>query len=449
MLPIALLPIGTAGAMSLMEPPHLLLEALDPLLLLGKAAADVLEAILELLVHLYELLVHLPQLLATTCRTFKLLTEPPGHLFDVAVEIMGMLFEAPVESVGTRAARAWTGSGSGTGLRRLVETGPTKHLRATGHPEPTKHIRAKGLTVLGKRYRTARHRPPLLRAGLVGTGMRSHLRMWRLRPGASHRRLAMWHGTPETGLNRIELAEDQLELLGDMGMRVGMRAQTSPEIQQIAVDLEGDRTMLAARPAWASRRRDFDPLRDSIRADLNRERSDLRRHARQTHARETMGHWRRTRRCLELWTGLAALSALRLGLSDACSTPPEPLAALRHSSERRLRATCIRWTVIERTAPPGPRAVSFGTGPIASAVTTAVRPLSVVLLPARMIAVCIIRLLEKCHERPYRLISTTIRAGRERGISGGRRHRDAKEKRCREEGDSAATKRTMHDDNSF
>ena len=273
--------------------------------------------------------------------------------------------------------------------------------------------------------------------------------MWRLRPGASHRRLAMWHGTTETGLNRIELAEDQLELLRDMGMRIRMRARTAAEIQQIAIDLNGDRTMLAARPAWASRRRDFDPLRDSIRADLNRERSDLRRHARQTHARETMGHWRRTRRCLELWTGLAALSALRLGLSDACSTPPEPLAALRHSSERRLRATCIRWTVIERTAPPGPRAVSFGTGPIASAVTTAVRPLSVVLLPARMIAVCIIRLLEKCHERPYRLISTTIRAGRERGISGGRRHRDAKEKRCREEGDSAATKRTMHDDNSF
>ena len=445
MLPITLLPLGTAGAVSLMEPPHLLLEALDPLLLLGEAAADVLEAILELLVRFHELLVHLPQLVATTCRPFKLLTEPPGHLLDMAMEIMGMLFEAPVEIVGTRAARAR----AGTRLRRLVETGPTKHLRATGHPEPTKHIRAKGLPVLRGRHRTARHRPPRLRTGLVGTGMRTHLRMWRLRPGASHRRLAMWHGTTETGLNRIELAEDQLELLRDMGMRIRMRARTAAEIQQIAIDLNGDRTMLTARPAKSPRRRDFDPLRDSIRADLNRERSDLRRHARQTHARETMGHWRRTRRCLELWTGLAALSALRLGLSDACSTPPEPLAALRHSSERRLRATCIRWTVIERTAPPGPRAVSFGTGPIASAVTTAVRPLSVVLLPARMIAVCIIRLLEKCHERPYRLISTTIRAGRERGISGGRRHRDAKEKRCREEGDSAATKRTMHDDNSF
>ncbi|MEN9663731.1 MAG: hypothetical protein RLZZ326_94 [Planctomycetota bacterium] len=431
MLPITLLPLGTAGAVSLMEPPHLLLEALDPLLLFGKAAADVLEAILELLVRLRELLMHLPHLLATTCRTLKLLTEPPGHLLDMAMEIPGMLFEAPVEIVGTRAARARARARAGTGLRRLVETGPTKHLRATGHPEPTKHIRAKGLPVLGRRYRTARHRPP------------------RLRPGASHRRLAMWHGTPETGLNRIELAEDQLELLGDMGMRIRMRAQTSPEIQQIAVDLEGDRTMLAARPAKSPRRCDFDSLRDAIRADLNRKRSDLRRHARSAHARQTMGHWRRTRRYLKLWTGLAALSALRLGLSDACSTPPEPLAALRHSSERRLRASCIRWTVIERTAPPGPRAVSFGTGPIASAVTTAVRPLSVVLLPARMIAVCIIRLLEKCHERPYRLISTTIRAGRERGISGGRRHRDAKEERCREEGDSAATKRTMHDDNSF
>ena len=69
-------------------------------------------------------------------------------------------------------------------------------------------------------------------------------------------------------------------MLGNVGMRVGMLAQTSSEIQQIAVDLEGDRTMLAARPAKSPRRRDFDPLRDSIRADLNRERSDLRRHAR-------------------------------------------------------------------------------------------------------------------------------------------------------------------------
>ena len=454
MLPITLLPLGTAGTMSLMEPPHLLLEALDPLLLLGEAAADVLEAILELLVRLYELLVHLPQLRATTCRTFKLLTEPPGHLLDMAVEIARVLFEAPVEIVGTRAARArataraWTGAGTGTGtgLRRLVETGPTKHLRATGHPEPTKHIRAKGLPGLGKRYRTARHRPPRLRAGLVGTGlvgtgMRSHLRMWRLRPGASHRRLAMWHGTTETGLNRIELAEDQLELLGNVGMRVGMLAQTSSEIQQIAVDLEGDRTMLAARPAWASRRRDFDPLRDAIRADLNRERSDLRRHARSAHARKTMGRWRRTRRHLEL---------LRLGLSDACPTPPVPLAALRHNSERRLRASCVRRAVVERTTPPGTRAVSVGTGPIASAFPTAVLTLTVVLLPARTTAVSIIRPLEKRHERPYRLISTTIRASRERGISGGRRHRDASEEdSCRQQRNPVTTKRTMHDFNSF
>jgi len=420
-LPITLLPLGTAGAVSLMEPPHLLLEALDPLLLFGKAAADVLEAILELLVRLRELLMHLPQFLATTSRSFELLTEPTGHLFDVAVEITGVLLEAAVELVGIGATR----TGAGLMVGRLMPPCPSKHLRS-------------GLPRLGRR-----HRPPRVRTGLMRAGMRRH------RPGASHRRLAMWHGTAETGLNRIELAEDQLELLGDMGMRIGMRAGTSPEIQEIAVDLEGDRTMLAARPAKSPRRCDFDSLRDAIRADLNRKRSDLRRHARSAHARQTMGHWRRTRRYLKLWTGLAALSALRLGLSDACSTPPEPLAALRHSSERRLRASCIRWTVIERTAPPGPRAVSFGTGPIASAVTTAVRPLSVVLLPARMIAVCIIRLLEKCHERPYRLISTTIRAGRERGISGGRRHRDAKEERCREEGDSAATKRTMHDDNSF
>jgi hypothetical protein len=94
--------------------------------------------------------------------------------------------------------------------------------------------------------------------------------------------------------------------------------------------------------------------------------------------------------------------------------------------------------------------VSFGTGPIASAVTTAVRPLSVMLLPARMIEVFIIRLLEKCHQRPHRLISTTIRAGRERGISGGRHYRDASEKdRCRQQRNPVTTKRTMHDDNSF
>jgi hypothetical protein len=94
--------------------------------------------------------------------------------------------------------------------------------------------------------------------------------------------------------------------------------------------------------------------------------------------------------------------------------------------------------------------VSVGTGPIASAFTTAVRPLSVVLLPARMIAVTIILLLEKCHERPYRLISTTIRAGRERGISGSRRHRDASEEdRCRQQRNPVTTDRTMHDDNSF
>jgi len=34
-----MLPVGMAGAMRFVEPPHLLLEALDPLLLLGEAAA--------------------------------------------------------------------------------------------------------------------------------------------------------------------------------------------------------------------------------------------------------------------------------------------------------------------------------------------------------------------------------------------------------------------------
>ena len=94
--------------------------------------------------------------------------------------------------------------------------------------------------------------------------------------------------------------------------------------------------------------------------------------------------------------------------------------------------------------------MSVGTGPIASAFPPAVRPLTVMLLPARTIAVTILRLLEKCHQRPHRLISTTIRAGRERGISGSRHYRDASEKdRCRQQRNPVTTDRTMHDDNSF
>ena len=160
--------------MRLMEPPHLLLEALDPLLLLGKAAADVLEAILELLVRLHELLVHVPKFLATTS-PFELLTEPTGHLFDVAVEITGMLFEALVEIVLRHAAE-------GLGLM-------------SGGHHPTVELR------------------PL--AAALGTRLtRTTVRQRR------KRRLAVRRGPTETGLEALELAENLIELLGDVGVRI-------------------------------------------------------------------------------------------------------------------------------------------------------------------------------------------------------------------------------------
>ena len=177
MLPITLLSLGTADAVRLMEPPYLLLEALDPLLLLGEAAADVLEAILELLVRLCELLKHLPQLLATTCRTFKLLTEPPGHLFDVAVEITGVLLEAAVELVGIGATR--TGAG----------------LMLSGGHHSTVELRP---------------RAAALRTRLTRTTVRQRRK----------RRLALRRGPSETGLEAIELAENLIELLGDVGVRI-------------------------------------------------------------------------------------------------------------------------------------------------------------------------------------------------------------------------------------
>jgi hypothetical protein len=158
-----------------MEPPHLLLEALDPLLLLGEAAADVLEAILELLVRLRELLVHVPQLLATTSRTLKLLTEPPGHLFDVAVEIASVLLEAAVEIVLRHAAE-------GRGL-----------MSGGHHPtvEPSPWAAAPSVRLLRT---TVRQRP--------------------------NRRLAVRRRPTETGLEAIELAENLIELLGDVGVRI-------------------------------------------------------------------------------------------------------------------------------------------------------------------------------------------------------------------------------------
>ena len=160
--------------MRLMEPPHLLLEALDPLLLLGKAAADVLEAILELLVRLHELLVHVPKFLATTS-PFELLTEPTRHLFNVAVEIASVLLEAASEIVLGHAA---------VGLG----------LMCGGH-HPTVELRPRA-AALG---------PPRIR-----TTVRQRRK----------RRLAVRRRPTETGLEAIELAENLIELLGDVGVRI-------------------------------------------------------------------------------------------------------------------------------------------------------------------------------------------------------------------------------------
>ena len=163
-----------ANAMRFVEPPHLLLEALDPLLLLGEAAADVLKAILELLVRLHELLVHVPKFLATTS-PFELLTEPTGHLFNVAVEIASVLLEAAIEIVLGHAA---------VGLG----------LMCGGH-HPTVELRPRA-AALG---------PPRIR-----TTVRQRRK----------RRLAVRRRPTETGLEAIELAENLIELLGDVGVRI-------------------------------------------------------------------------------------------------------------------------------------------------------------------------------------------------------------------------------------
>ena len=162
-----------ANAMRFVEPPHLLLEALDPLLLLGEAAADVLKAILELLVRLHELLVHVPKFLATTS-PFELLTEPTRHLFNVAVEIASVLLEAAIEIVLGHAA---------VGLG----------LMCGGH-HPTVELRPRA-AALG---------PPRIR-----TTVRQRRK----------RRLAVRRRPTETGLEAIELAENLIELLGDVGVR--------------------------------------------------------------------------------------------------------------------------------------------------------------------------------------------------------------------------------------
>jgi hypothetical protein len=159
--------------MRFVEPPHLLLEAIDPLLLLGEAAADVLKAILELLVRLHELLVHVPKFLATTS-PFELLTEPTGHLFNVAMEIASVLLEAAVEIILRHAAHG-------------------RDMMSGGH-HPTVELRP--------------------RAAALGTRL-MRTTVWQRRK----RRLAVRRGPTETGLEALELAENLIELFGDVGVR--------------------------------------------------------------------------------------------------------------------------------------------------------------------------------------------------------------------------------------
>ena len=159
-----------------MEPPHLLLEALDPFLLLGEATTDVLEAFLDLLVGVGDFFVVLLELLRHAAVSLELLTESAGHLLDVAVEIASVLLEATVEFVGIGATRA------GAGL-----------LVSGGRRMPVEWV-----------------------------GLPARLRALRTKP-------------TETGLDRIELAEDQLELLGDMGFRRAVedrrRERHGPELR--------------------------------------------------------------------------------------------------------------------------------------------------------------------------------------------------------------------------
>ena len=396
--------------MLLVEPPHLLLEALDPLLLLGEPATDVLEPLVDLLVGLGDLLVMLLELLRHATMGLELFREPAGHLLDVAVEITGVLLEATVDLVRIGATR------TGLRLRRLRlrrQHGPAEQLRANGPAGATEHRRATGVpglrARLGMEHRTTRHRPPGLRTGKVRRGLR--------------RDRAVRTGATETGLDRLELAEDQLELLRDMGVRIGMGAGGHPlELHLPAVDLDGDRTV--HRPGRANHGGDdFDPLGDTVRPDLQGERANLRRCPRRSVEHRRCG-WRHPK-----WL-----------------TGP----AVRPGAARRLGASGIRWAVIEGTTPPGPRAVSFGTGPITAAIPSAVLTLVVVFLRAWPPPITMLRLLEKSHEGPDRIVSATVRTRRSGGITGCRRHGDTSEhERCGEKGNSAATKRTMHDDTSF
>lgn len=392
--------------MRIVEPAHLLLEALDPLLLLGEAAADVLEPILQLFMRLRDLLVHVPQILATTCHTLDLLPEPAGHFLDVTVKLTGVLLEAAVDLVGTGAAR--TGTRLVVGM--LMPSWPSRHLRS-------------GLVGL-----VGRHRVPCLRNGLMRTGMRRE-RESRRRP--PDRRLAMRRGRTEAGLDGIELAEDHLQLMGDMGMRIWMRAWTSAETRLSTVDPDGDRTMVVHRAAGATRGSDLDPLGDTVRADLERERADRLRYARRDHRRRRKAWWAvgdrwRRRREPEMWTGHAVL---------------------RLSPTRRLEASGVRGAVVEGATPRRPRTVASGAGAFAAPFRSAVSMLSGGTFLARTPTLSLGWLLEKRHERPHRLVGATFSDCRGRDIAVGGRHRDTSEKDgSREEWNAATTDRKFHVD---
>jgi len=122
----------------------------------------------DLLVVLFEFLRH-------AAVSLELLTEPTGHLFNVAVEIASVLLEAAIEIVLGHAA---------VGLG----------LMSGGHH-----------STVELRPRAAALGPPRIR-----TTVRQRRK----------RQLAVRRGPTKTGLEAIELAENLIELLGDVGVRI-------------------------------------------------------------------------------------------------------------------------------------------------------------------------------------------------------------------------------------
>jgi hypothetical protein len=233
----------------------------------------------------------------------------------------------------------------------------------------------------------------------------------------------------ETGLDCLELAEDDLELLRDMSMRIGMMAGHALELDLPPVDLNGDRTSLVHGPAWGvSGRRDFDPLGHAVGPDLESEGADLRRRS-----RRSVGHRRRRR----------------------AMAPLHP----RAGAARRLEASGVRSTIVER---PTSRATPFKSGAVWPATRSAGlrsgRPalMATALVISRALglvpAVMVFRLLEKRHERPDGFVGTAIGAGRGRAIANGESRRQADEhdrrRQQRQAERTAGTERKLHGDYS-